>query len=321
MTLALLSGSFLRGAPTALLRALAVVALLLLLPRQAHPQGVPTLQDLELAYHSARNVHELAVQAWVLQDRRMGQALAEVESANAGGDEDRINRAYARFRREAVQLQSWELDVDRRAEELAAARESYLAALREERRELAAQRDRAVDPQELAELEVLLGATNNKVQDLILGSPMEQENDLPVLSEITISRLDSPEDIRGKAGLLDHRANQYEAQLVEMTRILEELREDQRWDRAARDALADRERFGATRPPVVPPPAGGVNPPDRSQLLPPGTDTTGVAARPLTLDERIAVLEASIVELADYVQQVRDRAAFFRSRAGGEWAW
>ena len=49
--------------------ALALMGLFLILPAEVHPQGVPTLEVLELVYQQKSSIHQSALQAWEIQDR------------------------------------------------------------------------------------------------------------------------------------------------------------------------------------------------------------------------------------------------------------
>jgi len=142
--------------------------------------------------------------------------------------------------------------------------------------------------------------------------------ELQVLQEITIQTSDTPQDILGKAGFLDHRADQYESELAQTEQRLDQLRNQQRRDRLVQDMVADAQRYDDTRAPVGPPGSRTTDPLRPGQVLP---DTLGVGELPLTLEERIEGLQLLRERLADYIVQVRDRAELFRRRArGGEWA-
>jgi hypothetical protein len=144
----------------------------------------------------------------------------------------------------------------------------------------------------------------------------EPETVLEPLTDITISPTDTPRDILRKASTLDFRAQQHEAWMEGIDQRLEELRQDLRRSRRVSDFLSDMERFGDTRLPVGSP-GTQTNPPTDPNQLPPGADSLGVQARPMTLEERIRRLEILRDELEERIQLIRDRADRFRFLAGG----
>jgi hypothetical protein len=275
------------------------------------------LNELELAYLSASDAHQIALRAWEGQDRRLNRILADLDSARASGDQDRVNRAYAAIQTQAGELSRMDREVARTAEALAEAREPYLAALSDRVEELISELGETRDPAERRDLAAVLEATNNRYEVILQESLVEPEIELQVLQEITIQTSDTPAEIRSKAGFLDYRADQYEAERVLTEQRLEQLRAQQRRARAVRDFITDALRYDDTRPPVVPSGSSATNPPDPGQVLP---DTLGVEERPLSLEERIAGLQLLSDRLADYIVRVRDRADLFRRMAGGEWA-
>lgn len=295
-------------------RILPLALLLALWPGSAWPQDVLTIQELELQYSSKVRQHQAAFDAWTAMEIRLGRALDSVTAATDSGNADRRNRAFTVFRQLAGEIRVQERRVDEIAEELRAARSDLLTALGQRLEELTQQADSAVDPQERRELAAILYDRNSRF--LELRAEEDPETKLEPMQDITIDPRDTPDLIIRKAELLDFRANQYEAQLTEVGRRLEELRRDQRRARQVRDFVAGVERYDDTRLPVVSPGARAVDPPDPRQL-PPGADTLGVEARPLTLEERIQNLDLLQQELGIRLQQIRDKAERYRRLARG----
>ncbi len=289
-------------------------------PRALVAQGTPTLDELELAYQAAIDAHQSALSAWEVQNRRLNRLVEEANSAQASGDEDRINEAYAAAQRAALEQNRWDREVGRTAEVLREAREPYREALGRRLDELIEELRATQGPEERADLLVLVRATNNRYEALLRESAQEPDVDFQGLSEWTIQRTDTPEEIRQKADVLDSRADRFEVQLALTEERLQRFREQQRRARNIADFVADARRYDDTRPPAGPPETRATDPGDPGQILPPGADTLGIQDRPLTLEEQIQGLQALRHRLADYIERMRDRAEIFRRRAGGEWA-
>jgi hypothetical protein len=287
---------------------------LALLPGPANSQVVLTIEELELEYSSKVQQHQAALRAWQVLESQFQRALQDSNAAQDSRDSDRINTANTLV----LQLGSRNRIQGQRvavlADDLRSARSALLLALGERVDSLYNQGEAAFDPQERLELGVLLDDANNRLVEL--RAEEEPETTLEPMQDITIDLRDTPEIILEKAQNLEFRANRYELQLADVGRRLEELRKDQRRSRDVNDFLAGVERYEDTSLPVVSPGGRTVTPSDPGQL-PPGSDTLGVEARPMTLEERIESLELLQEELQLRLQQVRAKAARFRQRAGG----
>jgi hypothetical protein len=287
---------------------------LALLPGLANAQEVLTIQELELEYSSRVQRHQAALNAWEVLESRFQRALEELSAAGSLGNSDRRNRAFTISQQLAGEIRIQERRVEELAQELRDSRSALLTARGQRVEDLYQQVDSAVDPQERRELGAILEDANNRY--LELRAEEEPETSLEPMQDITIGPRDTPEIILRKAESLEFRANKYEAQLAGIGGRLEELREDQRRTRRVNDFMAGLERYDDTRLLGVPSGSRTVNPPDPAQV-PPGADTLGVEVRPMTLEERIGSLELLEEELRLRMQQVRDKAARFRLRAGG----
>jgi len=297
-------------------RLLPLALLLVAFPGVASPQGTPTIQELELQYSSKVSQHQSAFRAWEALEIRWGRALDSLTAAEDSGNADRSNRAFTEFQQVAREITFQKRRVDEIAGELRTARADLLAALGQRLEELIQEVESAVDPQERREVAAILEDRNNRY--LELRAEEDPETTLEPIPEIIIDPRDTPEIINRKAQSLENRGNRYEAQAAEVSRRLEELRQDQRRVRQVRDFVAGVERYDDTRLPVVSSGTLTVTPPDPGQL-PPGADSLGVETRPLTLEERILALETLQQELELRLQQIRDKAERFRRLArGGE---
>jgi hypothetical protein len=299
-----------------------LLVLLLLIPGGLAAQGTPTLEELELAYLSAKNGHDAAVRAWESLNLRFERILAQADSAQTAGELDRYRQILAGTQPLSSELRRLEREIGATATTLTEAREPYLRALDSRVDELLAEVEVTEDPVERESLAANLDVTYRRYQ-IILRESLEDEPqiELQVLQDITVETGDSPQELRQKANFLDFRADQYQLQQQRIDELLGELTQQQRRSITVNDFIAGIQRHGDTRTPVVPPGVRTVDPPTPGQALPPGSDTLGLTDRPLSLGEQIANLQALRDRLADYIEQVRDRANLLRRRAGGgEWA-
>ncbi len=298
-------------------RLLSLSLLALSAPAQARAQDVLTLTDRESLYLAARGEHQSALQTLEVLMSRYNRAAQEFAQARASGDQDRINTAFTEVTERSREVLSQERRVAALEVGLQEARRSYREALSARLDSLLGERDRTQDPQELVELAVLLTEVNNRYQELL-----QEEEDPRVRLEpdpdIPRDPRDGPEDLRRKAAQLEFRATQYEALLREIDLRLGEFRQTLRRNRDLGDFLTGLDRYGDTRLPVVPPGARTV-PPTNPGQGPPGADTAGGGGSPLTLEERIANLEADRERVVERIRQTRARAEEFRG--GGFLGW
>jgi prefoldin subunit 5 len=258
--------------------------------------------------------HSAALSAWEALEIRFERALEELSAATASGETDRKNRAFTTVQQVRREIDSQKRRVDEVAEEVRTVRSELLAIYGQRIEELYQEASAATDPQEQRELGAILGDMNNR--SLELRAEEDPETTLDPLWDLPLDPRDTPENIRRKAQALDSKADQYAAQLGEIDRRLEELRQDQRRARQVRDFVSGVERYDDTRLPVVSPGGRTTTPPDPGRGST-GADTLGIQTRPLTLEERIQNLELTKEVLESRLQQIRDKAALYRRLAGG----
>jgi hypothetical protein len=268
-----------------------------------------TIPELELAYRAALAGYGEAFQALEVQESRFNRASNELQLARAEGDQSGINEAFSATQEIAPLLRQQEQRVGEKAEEVRVARERLLAARNRELEELLQQRENATTPEALRELAALVADARNRISEL------RAQEDLQVTLEpepdITIRRGDGPEDILLKVNILEVRQTQYEEQLVDIQRKMEELREEQSLLRRSGDFLAGVLRYDDPSLPVGPPGAGAVSPPDPTQTVA-ALDSLGTRDRPLTLEERIQLLQILQEEVTERIEQIQVKAENFR---------
>jgi hypothetical protein len=281
-------------------------------------QEVLTIPELEGLYRGAVAGYEEAFEVLEVLNSQNDRAYQEFTAARLAGDEAATNEAYEAIIRLGPELRLAVDRVDEKARELREALERLLAAHASFLEELLDREARTTDPDSLRELEPRMRDTSRRIQEL------RELEDPPVtlepLATVDAEPRDSPERLRAKADYLERTANQYESLFDFNQERLEAYRRDQTLLRRAGDVLADNSRFGDQALPVRPPGGRTVPPPDQTGT-PVGADTTGVVGMPLTLEDRIAALEAVQEEITERIQIILVRARNLRRLAGGEWAW
>lgn len=284
-------------------------------PLPALGQDLPNLPALENEYLAAQREYQAAFLSLEAMESRYNQALEEWSEARASGDQDRTDQIFTTVQQMGLEVGAQERRVQDKAAELEAARDRLLEALGSRLEELIQRRDSAVDPEEQRQLAVILADATNRLLELRAEEP--PETTLEPMQEVTISPGDTPRDILRKAESLDFRADRHESRLAEVELRMRKLLEDLRRARTVSDFVAGLERYDDTRLPVVSPGSRGVDP--EPGELPPGSDTLGVAERPLTLEERIQRLEILREDLARRIVEIRAKAQRFRDHVrGGE---
>lgn len=270
--------------------------------------ALPDLVDLELQWRAAMDAHESALGVLQIEQRAYSRLLDEVTAAERAGDEGRYADAQRRFRQQSDELDLQKVRVQRRLEELEAARRAYLEGLDDHRRYLR-ERLEATESSTTAErLRTLL--------DGILARYREVDRSLDRLQPrlvlgplVDIDERDTATDVRQKASLLGAHMESVDSVLADFDREIERLEARQRDQRRQADFRAGVRRFDDTRPPV------GGNPPrdrvDRPELAPDSLESA-----PLTLEERIEELKGIRRNLLEYRNAMEERAEKFRRYLG-----
>jgi hypothetical protein len=298
----------------ALLLAGAVVGLGFLLPGEAAlGQEELTIPELEDLYRSAEAGYQEAFGVLEVLTSRSDRAYQEFTAARLAGDEQAMDRAYESQMVLGPQLRQASDRVEEKARELSAALDRLLEAHARYLTELIAADSMATDPDSIRELGIFMRDTSRRIQEL--RDREDPPVTLPPLALVDAEPRDTPARLRQKAAFLERSVTQYESLFAYNQERLDAYRRDQALIRRAEDVLADNTRFGDLVLPVRTPARSG-------QADPPvAADTTGVAGAPLTLEERIEVLEAVQGDIEERIQTIRVRAENLRRLAGGEWAW
>jgi hypothetical protein len=288
------------------------------IPAGVAGQEILTIPELESLYRGAIAGYEEAFETLEVLTSQSERATQEFRAAQAAGDEAAANQAYETSIRLAPEKREAQNRVEVKAQELTEARYRLREAHALYLDELLARSDTMADPVARREVGTLIASTNSRVRELILEA--DPPVSLPPLADITIEPRDGRELLLGKAALLERSVVDLQGQFAYNEGRLAALLRDQAVLRRANDALADASRFGDLMVPVGPPTTGAVTTPGQGPPAP-AADTTNVEGAPLTLEERIAAMEALQEEITLRIQDLQVRARMFRLRAGGgEWA-
>ena len=287
-------------------------------PSGAAARQVLIPEELETEYRAAQDTHQAAFQRLESLQSQFDRALEALSAAKLAGDEAQKRETYTTVMGLSSSLNNQQLRVEVTAEELTVARQNLIGGLLLSWDELLERGDSTQDPEEARAIRTDLDDTENRVEELRSEEP-------PVVTlepapSIEISLRDDSTAIRQKAEVLDLRADFREEHLAYNERLLEELRQEQSLVRRSQDFRADRERFGDTNLPVVPP-GVRVDPRLDPAQRPMGADSLGIPWTELSYEERIAALLAFKERETAQIGQIRAKAAAFRRRAGGGWAW
>jgi hypothetical protein len=297
------------------------MALLAFPPGEASPQEDPAqvlqpVVELEQEYQAAIEQHEAALSLWGVREREFNTALEELNDATEAGDEARADAAFTEIQRLGPILTELRNRVENLTQGVRDARDALISARVLELEGLVARIDSITTPQDSLDLAIEMEDTRLRIE--ALRSAEDPPEALEPEPDITASRTDTPAQLRGKANVLDRRADQREAQLVAYGRRLEELRNQQSLERRSRDFLAGVTRYDAATLPVAGREVRNRQAGDPGQAL--VVDTLGGGVVPLTLEERIETLLLVQAQLEEQIQQIRGRAQNLRRLAGGVWA-
>ena len=214
-------------------------------------QSVPEAE----VYQAALERYEAAVEERAhFQEEYHDPALERVSEARAAGEEDELQAALAPFYSRALELGELDRRVARAAEELEAARSSYLNALDREEDAVHEALAATDDPDEERRLHRRLADLRAEYREA--EGEVEIERNLPPVPDLSVDPRDGPTELVHKARMLESRAQEYEAVIREIDGRIEALEERLRRDRALQDNMADLSRFDDVDVPVAPPTSG-----------------------------------------------------------------
>jgi hypothetical protein len=266
------------------------------------------LAEKRLEYRSAKADYDAARSAYNVVERQFRTALTAVGDAHRAGDTDALERALRQAQDRSVPLQAQQQRLDDTKATLDSARQSLIEVIGVRQEQLLRQMDAAASTAQRNDLNRLFEDLKRDLVSLEAEAGDALRLNPVVLPDVTSDPRDGPDDVLTKALLLERYAALADTAIQDTDRRLEELTTRMRNERRRADLVAGVNRFDDTRLPVI----TGAPPGDRSSAA----DSTGAGARPLTLDERINVLQEYRRQLEMYRDQVLIRAQEFRRKLG-----
>ncbi len=294
---------------TSTLATVGVLCAAMIVPGGLSGQTPATLSQVRLDYQAAVSEAEAARFAFEARDGQWTQVMDSIAATRARRDEEGRTQWFARA--EAL-ADARSTAAERYEDRIGAAQSAggrLAAVLDQEIERLVAAADTA-SALTYRDINAIVGDLGLERDQLVRESTVSVQ--AVALSSITIDPIDGPDDILAKAELLEHRARQANANILDIDEQLGTLRERERFNRSRRDNLSELGRFDDNRLPVGP--AGRAPVPDPVIGVISG-DSTAIQ-RPRTVEEQIRGLEGLRSDLVGFRDQLMARAGSFRNVAG-----
>ena len=272
------------------------------------------LRSAELEYTTASSEWESATAAFRAAEARWQRALADVNAAEASGDEDAYKLALARFHTQAIQLETQEARERETAGRMSDTRGDLMAVLAESRDELYRDALDADNPEETRELAALYQDRDNRYRELEReGAPPGRIQPV-TLPEVTFDPRDGPDEIEGKIRLLELRIRQIEVQVTAIDERIGALEKRQRQERDLQSLITGVERFDDAFVPVTSPdPLTDMTDTGAAGAALP-SDSTVVTLDEMSLQQQIEGLKLLREQMFARKQHLEGRTEGFRQR-------
>jgi DNA repair exonuclease SbcCD ATPase subunit len=274
-------------------------------PRAARAQTSDNvLAERRLVYNAAQADHNAAQAAFSVVERQFSAALAQLDRARRGGDQDALDAAFALAQERSIPVYDRRARVTETSERLEEARRALVDILTIRLTELVTAMSTATSPDEQAALDAVWQDLNNELEALESDADDPFRLNPVVLPEVTFDPRDTQATREQKARILERTAAMADSAVQSYDRQIEALEDRLRQERQRSDFLARAGRFGDT-PPVVP-----TRPPGDPPVT--ATDSSGAPVRPSSLEERIEELRNFREQFVRYRDDLLIRAEQFR---------
>ncbi len=304
-----------RGIRRQTLWSVLVLAILaaLALPGLAAPVAAQSgLEEAETRYERALTAYRQVLEA---RDQALQQhdiLMDRQEDARRSGDEDRAQEAMRRVHAQGVQVMLLDQQLRGVAGELQEAGQRYLAELEVREDQLLDRIEEVVLPGTRAALDRELSEVRARYREVERESGSPTLGELRPLPDVVIDRRDGPDELRGKAGILESRAAEYDSVIVDLEREITSRERRLQQERGREDLIAGISRFDDDALT-----GGGLNPPSGdsgSESVDPGTP---VNLAELALPDQLALLREYLTLAQGLRDEALTRARVFRDRAEG----
>ncbi len=270
------------------------------------PQATAATWEEALAvYQEVLDARDAALRTHdILMDRQ--------EEARRSGDDARARDAMRQVHDQGIRVMLLDQELRMVAERLRRAGRAYLEELDAREDELLDALASAILPMTRNRLESQLAELRREYREVERQAGAPQVAELRPLPDVVVDRRDGPEELRGKAGLLENRAAEYDSVIAGLEREITTRERRLQLERGREDLLAGISRFDDAALT-----GGGISRP--------GTDGRPDGVDPLgEIDLAALPLEAQIALLREYLELARDlrnealaMARVFRDRAEG----
>ena len=305
-------GSSSAALPRGLLLAVAAVSTTILLPPGMEAQLPSRLDRLDSEYRAAVTEHQLALEAHAAIERRFSAAKDSAAAARARGDRDMERGETAKAEQLAGELPAYDARVDEAEKRLSGARTALIKEYGEWVDDLLDRLDTEENAAEQERLHGMIINARERRQELEDERGHDLHPPLPPPPVLTISPRDGPLELEGKVELAKRRVQQLEDYLEEADGQLQELKKQERQERLFRDFLARNKRFDAGG--IIGGGSGRENTGGIGEAAEASPDDSTQVTRPLTLEERIKILEARKLRIDDLGKQWLNARRVFQER-------
>ncbi|TVR63409.1 MAG: hypothetical protein EA422_09435 [Gemmatimonadales bacterium] len=292
LVFSLLSGAFVPGGGEALAQEPQVVA------EAAWSEALASYREILEARDAALRTHD------ILMDRQ--------EEARRSGDDARARDAMRQVHDQGIRVMLLEQQLRMAADALQAAGRAYLAALEVREEELLDALGSAILPMTRTRLQSQIAELRQEYREVERESGTPQVGELRPLPDVVVDRRDGPEELRGKAGLLENRAAEYDSVIAGLEREISTRERRLQLERGREDLMAGISRFDDAAL------TGGGIPRSGTEVRPGSMDPVGeVDLSSLPLEDQIALLREYLVLARDMRNEALAMARVFRDRAEG----
>jgi len=261
-------------------------------------EALGTYREVLEARDAALRTHD------VLMDRQ--------EEARRLDDDARARDAMRQVHDQGIRVMLLEQQLRIAADALRAAGRAYLVALDAREDELLDALGSAILPMTRTRLQSQLAELRQEYREVERESGTPQVGELRPLPDVVVDRRDGPEELRGKAGLLENRAAEYEAVIAGLEREITTRERRLQLERGREDLLAGISRFDDAAL------TGGGISRSGTEVRPTSLDSVGeVDLSSLPLEDQIALLREYLVLAGEMRNEALAMARVFRDRAEG----
>ncbi len=268
------------------------------------------LNEQSLRYRAAEQAYQAALAARVVVQADFDAALAAVDVARRGSDQEAWDRASERAMLQAQDLQRMDRRVQEALDSLADARALYLNAMNDRLTVLLELHDAAATRPEAERIAALVLDLQNQYESLERSTNVLMPQPVSFTGALMYNPRDTPSRLSYKIELANRRIEEMQARIVEADERIKLIGDRIRLRRQSENFNSTLGRFDDTSVPVGPPGQS------RSQGQDAVSDSTGVRTLPQTLEDQLEGWTTLRRELESLLQSLIDARAVLRSHLG-----